>query len=106
LFLTQGGGLTLQEGLQGAFGQTGGRGLSDLFHGVEVDVEPRTVVAEGPTSDDFSPLGSELAEFVEFLRGEWTAGHEMSCLAVTAKLDRGFAPRRFTEPHFARQSRS
>jgi hypothetical protein len=92
LFLTQGGGLTLQEGVQGAFGQARGGGVGDLLHRVEVHVESGSVVAEGPTSDDFAPPSGELAEFEEFFWGERTTCHETPCPEVTTKPNRGVAP--------------
>jgi hypothetical protein len=69
LFLGQGGTLAFQEGRQDAFGQPRGGGLSDRLHRIEVDIESGSVVAEGPTGDDFPRLGRELAKVVEFPTG-------------------------------------
>lgn len=92
MLVAQGGGLAVEEGLEGAFGEAGGGGVGDLLHHVEVDVESGSVIAERAAGDDFPPLGGELAEFEEFRRSERTPGHEVSCLAVAAKPARGSAP--------------
>lgn len=82
---TQGLGLLFEAGLQGSFGQAGGRGLGDLFHGVEIDVEARAGVAKRTAGDDFSPLGGEGAQFLEFLRSELASRHDASCVGVTGQ---------------------
>jgi hypothetical protein len=91
LLIAQGGGLTLKESLEGAFGEALGRGVCDLFHHVEVDIESGTV-AERAVGDDFPPRGGELTEFEEFLWGERTTGHEASSQGVTTKPCRGLVP--------------
>jgi hypothetical protein len=85
LFVPQCGGLTLQKGLESAFGDSLGGGVSDLLHHCEIDIESGTLVAEGASGDDFSPLSGEEAKLVEFARSERTSGHETSCQEVTAK---------------------
>jgi len=92
LLIAQGGGLTVEESLEGAFGEALGGSVGDLLHGVEVDVESGSVIAERAASDDFAPLGSELTEFQEFLWGERTTSHEASSQEVTTKPRRGFVP--------------
>jgi hypothetical protein len=82
LLLTQGVGLLFEEGLQGALGETGSGGVSNLLHCIEIDVEPRPVVAEGASGDDFAPLGGQVTEFLEFFGGERTASHDASCVGV------------------------
>jgi hypothetical protein len=91
LEFAQAGGLLVKQGLQGAFGQAGGGRLSDLLHGVEVDVEPRAGVAEGAVGDDLAPPRRELPEFVQFLRCKRSACHDASCQRVTAQPGRGLA---------------
>jgi hypothetical protein len=59
--------------LQGAFGQAGCRRLGDLLHGVEIDIESGTVVAEPATGHNLAPLRGELTDFLEFLGREPTA---------------------------------
>jgi hypothetical protein len=79
-------GLLVEEGLQGALGEPLGRGVGDLLHGAEIDVEPRAVVAEGAAGDDLAPLGGQAAEFVEFLGGEGAACHDASSLGVATRV--------------------
>jgi hypothetical protein len=78
--------------LQRAFGQAGRRRLGDLFHGVEIDIESGTVVAEPATGHNLAPLGRELTDFLEFLGREPTACHDASSLGVNAKPDQGLVP--------------
>ncbi len=61
--------LLFQEGGEGAFGQASGRGTGELFHGCEVGVESRAVVAEGPSGNDFAPAGGQLTDCLEEFRG-------------------------------------
>ena len=82
LLLAQGVGLLFEEGVQGALGEAGRGGAGDLLHGVEIDVEPRAVVAEGASGDDFAPLGGQVTEFLKFFGGERTASHDASCVGV------------------------
>src|SRR6185369_5802264 len=82
LVLTQGIGLLFQKGLQGALGEAGGSGTGELLHGVQVDVEPGSVVAESTAGDDFAPLGSEALELLELFGSEGAACHAASCLKV------------------------
>jgi len=70
--------LLLQEQLEGSFGESLGGGGGDLLEGAEVDIESGAVVAEGPSGDDFAPLGGEVAELVKFGRGEWWSAHGVS----------------------------
>src|SRR5262249_11311583 len=65
--LTQSLGLLFQESLQGALGESGGGRVSDLLHGPEIDIETRSLIAEGTAGDDLTPPGSEVVEFLEFL---------------------------------------
>jgi hypothetical protein len=82
LLLAQGVGLLFQERLQSAFGEAGGGGVGDLLHGIEIDIEPRPLVAEGAAGDNFTPLSGEAVEFLEFLGGEGAACHDASCVGV------------------------
>jgi hypothetical protein len=92
LLLAQGVGLLLEEGLQGALGESVGGGAGDLFHGIEIDIESGSVVAEGASGDDFAPLGGEAAECLEFLGGEGAACHDASCLGVETRSGGGVVP--------------
>src|SRR5262245_27448739 len=48
-------GLLLQKGLQGPFGESGGSGVGDLLQGGEIDVQSRSVVAQGVSGDNLTP---------------------------------------------------
>ena len=58
-------GLSFEQIGEGSFGESGGGGIGDLFHGVEIDVESGSVVAEGSSANNFAPIGDELADFLE-----------------------------------------
>jgi hypothetical protein len=83
--LAQGLGLLFKEGLHSPFGEAGGGGLGDLLHGGEIDVESGSVVAEGASGDNLAPLGSEAAEFLDFVEGEGAVCHDASCVRVTTR---------------------
>ena len=76
---TQGVGLTLQEGFEGALDETLGGGLGDLLHSIEIEVEG---VVAGASGDDLTPLSSEVVEFLQFVGGQLAAWHDASCLEV------------------------
>jgi hypothetical protein len=57
LLSAEGLGLLLHEGRQGALGNAGGGRLGDFFHGGQIDIESRSLLAEGASGDDFAPLG-------------------------------------------------
>jgi len=70
--------LLFEEGLQGAFSQSGGGGVGDLFHRGEIDIESGAGVPEGAPGNDFAPLGGEVPEFLEFVGGEGASCHDAS----------------------------
>jgi hypothetical protein len=78
-------GLLFEEGLEGSFRKSGGRGVSDLLHGAEIDIESGSFVAESASGDDFAPLSGEAVEFLEFVGGEGARGHDASCPGVESK---------------------
>jgi hypothetical protein len=90
LLVAEGGGLALQESLEGAVGESLGDGVGDLLHRVEVDLERRAVVVECSTGDNFAPVCSELAEFLESVGGEQAAGLDASCQGVPIRAGEGF----------------
>jgi hypothetical protein len=92
LLLAQSGGLLLEEGLQGALGETGGGRPGDLLHGPEIDIESGPVVAEGASGDDLAPLGGEVVEFLEFLGRKGAACHDASCIAVKTRAREKVVP--------------
>jgi hypothetical protein len=73
--------LLFEAGLQGSFGEAFGGGLSDLLHGVQIDVEPGALVAKDAAGDDFAPLGGEGADFVQSLRRKLVLWHGASSCA-------------------------
>src|SRR5262245_57720484 len=90
----QGVGLLGEAGLQGAFGETRGSGLGDLLQGGKIDVASGAVVPEDAAGDDFAPLSRKITEFLELLRGKWTARHSGSCLGVRTTEPRAFCSTR------------
>jgi len=48
-------GLLLQEGFDGALGESLGGSAGHVFHGGQIDVPPRPVGSEGVAGDGFSP---------------------------------------------------
>jgi hypothetical protein len=92
LLPTQGVGLLFEEGLQGALGESGGRGAGDLLHGSEIDVGPGAVVAAGAAGDDFAPLGGEVTKVLQFLGGKGAACHDASCVEVRSGKRDGAVP--------------
>jgi len=81
---TEGLGLLLQEGAEGALGQAGRRRGGHLLQRLEVDVRARAGLAEGATGDAFSPLGRQVTDFLDLLRREFARCHEPSCLVLRA----------------------
>jgi hypothetical protein len=73
-------GLLFQEGAQGALSQSGGSGGGNLFQGGEVAVEPGTLIAEGPSGNNFAPLGGQIVDVLEVLGREMLPCHALSCL--------------------------
>jgi hypothetical protein len=86
-------GLLLEEQFECALGEALSRDGGDLLHGSEVDIESRSVVAEGPPGDDFGPLSSQSAELEEFFGCESGGCHGLSCLAVASKTGWDFLSR-------------
>lgn len=83
-------GLLFQQGGQGPFGQAGGGGAGELLHGLEVGVQPRTVVAESTSGHNFAPAGGEVVDFVEEFRRKFTACHGLYYLVLAAKVREQF----------------
>jgi hypothetical protein len=74
-----------EKGLQGALGESSGSGEGDLLHAIEIDVESGSVVAEGPSGNDFAPLSGEVTEFQQFLGCKRAACHDASCVKVKSR---------------------
>jgi hypothetical protein len=60
-------GLLLQQDRDGALGQASSGGCGDLLHGCQIHTHVRSCFSEGPTSDDFSPVGGQFVDLPEFL---------------------------------------
>jgi hypothetical protein len=77
-------GLLFQAGLQSSLGQALGGRQGHLFHGVEIDVQPRPGVTEGAAGDNLSPLPGEATEFLDVLGSKRLSRHSASCAEVKA----------------------
>src|SRR5262249_21193998 len=82
LLRAEGLGLLLQGGGERAFGESSGGSGGELFQGGEIKVEAGPLLAEGPSGDNFAPLGGESTDILEVLRGQGVACHRPSCLEV------------------------
>jgi hypothetical protein len=69
-----------------------GGGDRDLFHGGEIDLEARAIVAEGVADNDFAPLVGQVVDLLEILGGEFTGGHGLNLLAVRAARGEEWGP--------------
>lgn len=78
-------GLTFEEVGEGSFGESSGGDIGELFHGVEIGVESWSIVAEGSSSDNFSPVGGEFADFLEKFRGKLTCRHNRYHLVLATR---------------------
>jgi hypothetical protein len=85
LFRPQGIGLLADQDREGTFGQAGGGGAGDVLHGLEIDLRAGPGVTEGTAGDDFAPLGSEVADFLEVLGGKLVTRHGLSCLVLARR---------------------
>src|SRR5262249_7856655 len=75
-------GLLLQEGGEWAFGESAGGGLGNLLQGEQIDVQPRSGVAEGTAGDNLAPLGGQIADVLEFFGCQWRSAHGLPCLGL------------------------
>src|SRR6188472_3435671 len=82
--------LLLEHLLKRPFGQSVRRGGGDLLHRLEVHVQSRPVVAEGPLGDDFAPLGRQDTQSVEFLGCEAWGRHDLSLSEVPTRATDAF----------------
>src|SRR5579875_2054920 len=78
-------GLPFGEVGEGSFGESGGSGLGDWFHGVEISVEPGSVIVEGSPTDNFSPVGGELADLLHQFRGKLAGWHDRYHLVLVTR---------------------
>jgi hypothetical protein len=73
---------------EGPRGQSGGSGSGDLFHGVQIDVEARPLVAESASDNDFSPLFGQSVDLGQVLVIE-LAGRHIASLIQLAPMGGG-----------------
>jgi hypothetical protein len=90
--------LLFQEGGEGALGEAGRGGLGHLLQGVEVGIQAGALLTEGAAGDDFAPAGSEVTDFLEELRGNFTARHGRYRLVLAAKGRKGFLSPLYDRP--------
>ena len=70
--------------LQGAGRQAAGRGLSDLLHLGQIDLEAGSLVPEGAADDDFAPVLGDGGDTVQILGGQLPRTHDEIILDVRA----------------------
>ena len=87
---TEGLGLLFEKGGQGPLGQTGRGSAGQLLHDVEVGVQGRPGIPEGAAGNDFAPAGSQIADFLEEFRGNFTTRHSRYHLVLAAKVREEF----------------
>ncbi len=75
MFASEGLGLLVQKSAEGALGQASRRCGRDLFHGLEVEWAVASALSVEATSDDFSPLGGEVADLLERLSRQLALRH-------------------------------
>jgi hypothetical protein len=69
---------------EGAGQQSTYRGLTDLFHVGEIDIEVRPLVAIGAADDNSSPLSGGLGDAFEIFGGQLARTHDEVFLDVRA----------------------
>jgi hypothetical protein len=68
-------GALLEQGGESALREAGGRGRSQVFHGLEIEARVRSGVTESTASNNFTPLGSEVADFLDLFGCQSAACH-------------------------------
>jgi hypothetical protein len=89
--LGQGLGLLIEQGGEGALEHALGGGLGGLLQGEEVGVQGRPLIAESPAGSNLSPLSGEITEMLEFLGGQRSGGHAVSCLGLAPRNETGWS---------------
>ena len=79
-------GLLLQEGFDGALGESLGGGAGHVFHGGQVHVQPRPIGSEGLASDRFSPAFGQGAEGGQIGVTQTGMCHEQPLLELRKKV--------------------
>jgi hypothetical protein len=76
----------LRGGLfEGAGGQAAGRSLSDLLQLRQIDIQPGSLVPEGTSDDDFSPVLGEIGDALQIIGSQLARAHEEIFLEVRAR---------------------
>jgi hypothetical protein len=84
-------GLLVEQRGEGALEDALGGGLGGLLQSEQVGVQGRSGIAESTARHDFPPLGSEITEMLEFLGGQRSGGHELSCLGLAPRDETGWS---------------
>jgi hypothetical protein len=74
--------LLFEKLFDGSRGEAFGGGDGHVFHGIEVDIESGSVVAEGLAGDNFAPLFGEVVDGDEIFVCESASCHDQSLLEV------------------------
>jgi len=74
--------LLAEEWFHGALSQSLGGRHGHFFHGIEIHVEARPLVAESPSCDNFAPLFGQLMNGGEIFLVESASCHDESLLEV------------------------
>ena len=76
--------MLLEEQLECSLVESLCGGGGDLLEGAEVDIEPGSIVPEGPLGNNLCPSCGEIVEFLEFVGCELWRGHRPPCLEVAS----------------------
>lgn len=77
-------GLLRRGFFEGAGGQAAGRGLSDLLHIGQIDIQPGSLVSVGAADDDFAPVLGDLGDAVQIIGSQLPCTHDKIILEVRA----------------------
>jgi hypothetical protein len=69
---------------EGASRQAAGRGLSDLLHLSQIDIQPGSLVPEGTSDDDSSPVLGDIGDALQIIGRQLARAHEEILLEVRA----------------------
>jgi hypothetical protein len=98
LFVGQELGLSLRRLFESAGRQTRGSGDGDLFHGVQIDIKPRPLLAESTPDDDFSPLFGQDANLLDVLVGQLAGRHSASLIQLAPMVAEAFPQEILSNP--------
>jgi hypothetical protein len=69
-------GLLLRRLFERAGRQTAGRGLSDLLHQGQIDIEPRSLFPEGTSDNDLSPVPGDFGDAGQIIGRQLPCTHD------------------------------